>query len=70
MPENIEKVFINEFAAVVCQYKYLRPGNVKYTHNTVNLTKSYHDLSARMDIFATFDMLVKSKRKIFIRFVK
>ena len=62
MPENIEKVIRNEYPSVTKEYKYLRPGNVKYTDAKVNLNKDYNDLSVQMDLSTTFDMLIKSKR--------
>ena len=62
IPENIEKVIRKEYSAVMKEYKYLRPVNVKYTNTKVNLNQDYHNLSVQMDLSTTFDMLIKSKR--------
>ena len=62
MPENIEKVVVEEYQEILKENKYLRAGNAKYTNNKVNLNTSYQDLSTIMDLSTTFDMLIKSKR--------
>lgn len=62
MPENIEKVVVEEYPEIVKENKYLRAGNAKYTNYKVNLNTSYQDLSTIMDLSTTFDMLIKSKR--------
>ena len=62
IPKNIEKITGNDYSYAMKEYKYLRPGNVKYTNIKVNLNKDYHNFSALMDLSTTFDMLIKSKR--------
>tara|TARA_B110000977_G_C11070731_1_gene489457 strand:+ start:1125 stop:2081 length:957 start_codon:yes stop_codon:yes gene_type:complete len=62
IPENIEKVTHNDYSYAMKEYKYLRPGNVKYTNTKLNFNEDYFRISAQMDLSTTFDMLIKSKR--------